>query len=92
MKKVSNLDISKHFVNDAIKLLQKNKKLIQNIIEISIDIYNNKTDSIYYRHSLKWNLKWISDFEVTWDIRMFVLFEYNKIKFLRIWTHSSLGI
>jgi hypothetical protein len=53
MKKISNLDISKHFVSDSIKLLQKNKKLIKNIIEVSIDIYNNKIDSIYYRHSLK---------------------------------------
>jgi len=92
MKKLWDLEISKHFVNDAIKLLQKNKKLIKNIIEVSIDIYNNKTNSIYYRHSLKGNLKWVSDFEVTWDIRLFVLISDNKIKFLRIWTHSSLGI
>lgn len=92
MKKLNNLEISKHFVNDSIKLLQKNKKLIKNIIEVSIDIYNKKTNSIYYRHSLKWNLKWVSDFEITWDIRLFVLLEKEKIKFLRIWTHSSLWI
>ena len=92
MKNLWNLEISKHFVNDSIKLLQKNKKLIKNIIEVSIDIYNSKTNSIYYRHSLKWNLKWISDFEVTWDIRLFVLFKEEEVKLLRIWTHSSLGI
>jgi len=89
MKKLENLKISKNFVSDSIKLLQKNKKLIKNLIEVSIDIYNNKTNSIYYRHSLKWNLKWISDFEVTWDIRLFVLFDQKEIKFLRIGTHSS---
>jgi len=92
MRKGENLEISKHFVNDSIKLLNWNKKLIKNIIEVCINIYNNKTDSIYYRHSLKWNLKWVSDFEVTWDIRLFVLFDWVKIKFLRIWSHSSLGI
>ena len=92
MKNTDNLEISKHFINDSIKLLQKNKKLIKNIIEVCIDVYNNNTNSIYYRHSLKWNLKWISDFWVTWDIRLFVLFQDEKIKFLRIWTHSHLGI
>lgn len=92
MKSIINLDISKHFINDSIKLLNKNKKLIKNIIEVSVDVYNNKINSIYYRHSLKWKLKWVSDFEVTWDIRLFVLFSDKKIKFLRIWTHSSLGI
>ena len=92
MKKILNLDISKYFVNDSIKLLQKNKKLIKNIIEVCIDIYNNKTDSVYYRHSLKWELKWVSDFQVTWDIRIFALIWKEKIKLLRIWTHSYLWI
>ncbi len=92
MKKISNLEISKYFVKDSIKLLQGNKKLIKNIIEVSIDIYNSRINSIYYRHSLKWKLKWISEFQVTWDIRLFILFKENKIKFLRIWTHSSLNI
>jgi mRNA-degrading endonuclease YafQ of YafQ-DinJ toxin-antitoxin module len=92
MKNIWNLQISKHFVNDSIKLLQKNKKLIKNIIEVSIDIYNNKTNSIYYRHSLKGNLKWVSDFEVTWDIRIFILFKDDNIKFLRIGSHSYLWI
>ncbi|USN58961.1 MAG: hypothetical protein H6767_02500 [Candidatus Peribacteria bacterium] len=53
MKPLDNFEISKHFVNDSIKLLQKNKKLIKNIIEVSIDIYNHQTNSRYYRHSLK---------------------------------------
>jgi mRNA-degrading endonuclease YafQ of YafQ-DinJ toxin-antitoxin module len=92
MKNIKWLEISKFFVKDAIKLLQWNKKLIKNIIEVSIDIYNNKNDSIYYRHWLKWNLKWVSDFEVTWDIRLFALIKNWEIKFLRIWTHSELWI
>ena len=92
MKKIEDLDIANSFIKDSMKLLQGNKKLIRNIISVCIDIYNNRIDSIYYRHSLKGNLRWVSDFEVTWDIRIFVLFEAKKIKFLRIWTHSSLGI
>ncbi len=92
MKKGEKLEISKHFINDSIKLLSWNKKLIKNIIEVCIDIFNNKTNSIYYRHSLKWNLKGVSGFEITWDVRIFVLFEWEKIRFLRIWTHSYLGI
>ena len=92
MKKLENFDISRHFVDDCIKLLKWNKKLIKNIIEVSIDLYNNKLDSIYYRHSLKWNLEWVSDFQITWDIRLFALIEDKNIKLLRIWTHSYLGI
>ncbi len=92
MKQSEKIDISKHFVNDSIKLLQWNKKLIKNIIEVCIDIFNYGTDSIYYRHSLKWNLKWVSDFQVTWDIRIFALLSDNKVRFLRIWTHSHLWI
>ncbi len=92
MKSIDNLDIWKHFIDDAMKLLRWNKKMIKNIIEVSIDIYNRKTNSQYYRHSLKWNLNWISDFQVTWDIRLFVLIEWDKIKLLRIWTHSHLWI
>ena len=84
--------IQLNYYNDTIKLLQWNKKLIRNIIEICIDIFNNWIHSIYYRHSLKWNLKWVSEYEVTWDIRIFTIFEKEKIKFLRIWTHSSLWI
>jgi mRNA-degrading endonuclease YafQ of YafQ-DinJ toxin-antitoxin module len=92
MKNILNLEISKFFVNDSIKLLQWNKKIIKNIIEVSIDIYNNKTNSVYYRHCLKWDLKWVSDFQVTWDIRLFALITKSEIKLLRIWTHSHLGI
>ncbi|MCH2188459.1 hypothetical protein MK079_01360 [Candidatus Gracilibacteria bacterium] len=92
MKKRGDISISKHFVNDSMKLLSGNKKILNNIIEVCIDISQNYCDSIYYRHSLQGKLKGISDFQVTGDIRMFVLFEENNIRFLRIGTHSYLGI
>ena len=92
MKKLDNLDISKQFVDDAMKILRWNKKLLRNIIEVCVDVYNNKLYSRYYRHSLKWNLAWICDFQVTWDIRLFVFIEGDTIKLLRIGTHSYLWI
>jgi len=57
MKKIEDLDIANSFIKDSMKLLQGNKKLIRNIISVCIDIYNNRIDSIYYRHSLKGNLR-----------------------------------
>lgn len=57
MKRSENLEISKVFIDDAVKLISGNKKLLENIIVVSIDVYTHGKNSMYYRHTLTGNLK-----------------------------------